>query len=55
MGETVKQTEEEINEVLNWAAEAQDDGSKFPGMTYEDGVKAMYDWLTGDGDRPDKE
>jgi len=39
---------QEIEEVLNWASEAVDTGSKYPGMTYEEGVEAMFRWLVGD-------
>ena len=31
----------EISEVQNTI------GTKFPGMTYEDGLRAMLDWLRG--------
>ena len=38
---------EVIDELLNMCAEQEDEGgSKFPGMTYEQGVKAAIDWLT---------
>ena len=46
----IKKTEAEIDEQVNAAHEGRDDGGKFPGMTYEDGVLAMLDWLTSDGD-----
>ena len=46
---------DQIDEVLNWAVEAENKGgSKFPGMTYEQGVRAAIDWLVGNtSDRPD--
>jgi len=38
---------EVIDELLNMCAEQENEGgSKFPGMTYEQGVKAAIDWLT---------
>ncbi len=47
-------SEEEINDVLNWVIEAATKGSHYPGMSYEEGVESMYDWLVGDSDeRPD--
>lgn len=50
----IVRTEDEINQILNWACEGKDDGSHYPGMSYEDGLVAMYDWLIGQIDeRPD--
>ena len=43
-------TEEEINDVLNKAVEGVDGGSKWPGMSYEQGVQETIDWLTGNSD-----
>ena len=46
---TIKRSNREIDEVLNKAWEVFDTGnSKYPGMTYEDGLKAMFKWLTED-------
>ncbi len=46
-----------IDDVLNWATEKIDEGgSNFPGMTYEDGVYAAIQWMSGFTDeRPDAE
>jgi hypothetical protein len=50
----IVRSEHEINEVMNWVADSLENGSHFPGQTYEEGVQAMYDWLTGAiDDRPD--
>lgn len=46
----VKRTQEEIDEVLNKAADGMDDGSKWPGMSYEQGVDAAIRWLTGESE-----
>lgn len=44
-------SEEEIDEQLNRAAEAADAGqSKWPGMTYEQGVDNALRWVTGQTD-----
>ena len=44
---TVEQ-ENIIHEVLNWASESEDNGeSKFPEMSYEQGVKAALEWVLG--------
>jgi len=41
----------EIDEVLNQVTDAEDEGSsKWPGMTYEQGVKAAIEWLIGQTD-----
>lgn len=48
--------DKEVNRVLNWATEGEDAGSKFPGMSFESGVKAGIEWLIGHSqDAPDIE
>lgn len=52
----IMRAEDEINEVLNWAAKGEDEGSKFPGMSFEQGVRAGIEWIMGESDvRPDQE
>jgi len=47
----VKRSDEEIDEQLNIAMEQFDKGgSKFPGMTYEQGVAEALQWVLGDSD-----
>jgi hypothetical protein len=46
----VVRSEKEIDEVMNKAAEAMDNGSKFFGMSYEDGVRETIEWLRGDSE-----
>lgn len=44
----INKTEEEIDDVLNRASEAEDEGvSKYPGMSYEQGIKAALEWALG--------
>ena len=44
-------TQDEIDEVLNKCSDyTVEGGSKFPGMTYEQGVEAGILWVTGDDD-----
>jgi len=44
----VKQSENEVNRVLNQCSEAQEMGESIaPGMSYEDGIKAGIEWLLG--------
>ncbi len=42
----------EIDEQLNKAAEASDKGTRWPGMSYEQGVEAALLWMRGDVDDP---
>lgn len=44
---TITRTQDEIDKQLNLANEGIDEGTKYPGMSYEEGIQAMYDWLTG--------
>jgi hypothetical protein len=47
----VERTDEQVNEVLNEANEAEDNGtSRWPGMTYEQGVAAGISWVLGQTD-----
>ena len=44
----MKPTEKEINDVLNQCVEAEETGeSRWPGMSYEQGVKAGIEWVLG--------
>ncbi|MFC4678690.1 hypothetical protein [Desulfovibrio legallii] len=52
----IVRTQQEIDRVLNWAAEGIDNGTKFAGMTYEQGITDMHMWLTGETNvAPDSE
>lgn len=45
----IKRTDEEIEDLLNRCYPAIDSGrSRFPGMSYEDGIREAIDWLTED-------
>lgn len=47
----VNRTLHEIDEVTEAASENINQGrSKFPGMTYEEGVRNALDWIVGDLD-----
>ena len=45
---TMKPTEAEMHEQIDAANEAIENGSKYPGMSYEDGVKASLEWAMGE-------
>ena len=51
----VTRTAMEIDDLLNQCVEAINEGSKFPGMTYEQGIEAALCWalnLGRDSDHP---
>lgn len=50
MNMIIIRTNEEINSVLAACNENIESGSKYSGMSYEEGIKAMYDWLIGNTD-----
>ena len=41
-------TEDQQNDLANWASEGIEQGSHYPGMSYEDGVQATLLWLRGE-------
>lgn len=50
-----RRTEEEVARVEDWAAEGVSVGSRYPGMTYEQGVLDTIQWIRGDVDNaPDE-
>lgn len=55
IGGTVEtpRTEDEVDEVMNKIAEIMDSvGTKWKGMSYEQGVRAAIEWLFEDGPDP---
>lgn len=46
----IERNDAEINRVLNRAAEGFDEGSFFPGMSYEQGIMDFANWLFGNSD-----
>ena len=52
----VVRTEDEIARVENWAVDGINEGSRYPGMSYEQGIQDTLMWLRGDNDHaPDDE
>ena len=45
----IRRTDAEIDEQLDRAWEAEGQGSRYSGMTFEDGVREAIDWLTTEG------
>jgi len=48
---SVKQIKEQLDKI----SEAKEGGGIYHGMSYEDGVEAMYNWLTGETNEPPME
>lgn len=47
----IVRTQEEIDEVLNTASEIiNTEGSRYHGMSFEEGIRDMYEWLVGNTD-----
>jgi hypothetical protein len=48
---SIKRTDEETDELLNKCSDQENKGgSKYPGMTYEQGIQAGISWLLGYAD-----
>ena len=43
---------EEIEEAISKCSQAGEEGSRFPGMSYEEGVRYAIEWLEEDGPNP---
>lgn len=47
----IVRSEQDIWDLLNQCADAEEtEDSKYPGMSYEQGIKAAIEWITGDID-----
>lgn len=47
----IKRSNEEIDDLLNECAEGIETGdSKYPSMSYEEGIRDAIDWITGTTD-----
>lgn len=44
---TIIRTTDEIDRVMDWVSEGEDRGTHFNGESYENGIRAMYEWLVG--------
>lgn len=47
-----KPSEKEVYEVLDKCSEASENGSAYPGMSYEDGLRDAINWMNGDEENP---
>ena len=41
----IVRNDSEVNTVLDQCADSEENGSKYPGMSYEQGVRDTLDWL----------
>ena len=46
----VERQSKEIYDLMNWAQEGVDQGTRYPGMSYEQGIVDVLAWLRGDSD-----
>lgn len=52
----IKVNESELDAVVNACLDAEENGTtKWPGMTYEQGVKSALEWVQGYGEHPLKD
>lgn len=55
MDNEIIRSDAEISRVVGWAFEGRAKGSHYVGMSYENGIMDMLDWLTGvSEDAPDE-
>ena len=53
---TIVRSNDEVERVLNWALEGMARGTRYRGMSYEEGIQSALMWLFGDwSDAPDAE
>lgn len=45
-------SKDEVDDVLDQCVAAEQNGSAYPGMSYEQGVDAAIRWMQGDGSNP---
>jgi hypothetical protein len=45
----------DYEELLAWAWEGIEKGSRYRGMTYEEGVRDVLEWIMGNAERPDRQ
>lgn len=45
-----KEIEDAAERAAEMQCEAEQNGSKYPGMKYEDGLREAFDWITGNAE-----
>ena len=52
----IERTEQEIEDVIEWARQGIQQGTRYAGQSYEQGIEDTLRWITGDTDeRPDQD
>lgn len=46
----IKEIEDAAERASEMQSNAEQNGSKYPGMKYEDGLREAFDWITGNSD-----
>ncbi len=41
-----------MTDLMDWCMDADNEGSHYTGMTYEQGIRDTLDWLSGETDEP---
>ena len=44
--------EQDMSDLLDWCMDADNEGTHYHGMTYEQGIRDTLDWLAGESDSP---
>jgi hypothetical protein len=48
----MRKSKQEIYDLIGKAVDALEKGSKYPGLSYEEGIIAALDWVLGNGENP---
>lgn len=52
----MERNKDEIERVSEWARQGVDEGTRYAGMSYEEGVLDALNWVTGEDDHaPDED
>lgn len=44
---TICRTDDQINKVMDLVADGLNNGTAYPGASYEEGIQAFFDWIIG--------
>jgi len=48
-------SDKEIKDLIDRCMKAEENGSEYPGMTYEQGILIVLEWVFGEGEYPFEE
>jgi hypothetical protein len=49
----VTPSQDDMTKLTTWVYEGRELGGRYAGMSYEDGIMVVLDWLEGNSPRPD--